>query len=304
MTSPSRNHSTGKLTLLLGLLDGAVKAVPAAKYLWGAVGLSGVVAIISLVNGLTRLTFVAMMAAFIAMVLFYVFSRIGKTTDPIIGLLGYAILVMAILAFIFVITTSAWLAVTCEPRVFAYLYGVSEVCHGSTGPDAMRGKENLPGFSTSIVFQPNDLNERRRKYYFAFEDPEHAQAILYLSASNIFTFSVTDVNGERYPLEIPLGSSDGIPINQFVVAVFEVGVATNYAFMRAVINGREVAHRSLFPIDLGSRKWLPKFLGADEHGQNPGPMLWMETAAFFTTQTDAQINALFRNQQAAFGIGK
>jgi hypothetical protein len=35
MTSPSTDGPSGKLTTLIRLLDHAVKALPAARYLWG-----------------------------------------------------------------------------------------------------------------------------------------------------------------------------------------------------------------------------------------------------------------------------
>ncbi len=131
MTSSTKEGPPSKLTYLIRLLDHAVKAVPAARYFWGVIAASVTVAIIGLLNGLNRLTFVAMVAAFGAMLIFYIFSRFEKASDPVIKLLGYGILIVAALGFIFVIVTSAWLSLTCTPRVLAYLYGVSEVCYGS-----------------------------------------------------------------------------------------------------------------------------------------------------------------------------
>jgi len=130
MTNPSGERPFGKLTSLVGLLDHAVKVVPAARYFWGVVAASVTVAIIAPLNGLSWLTVVAMSAAIVAMFIFYIFSRIEKSADTIIKLAGYALIVITTLAFIFVIVTSAWLALACEPRVLAYLYGVSEVCYG------------------------------------------------------------------------------------------------------------------------------------------------------------------------------
>jgi hypothetical protein len=86
------------------------------------------------------------------------------------------------------------------------------------------------------------------------------------------------------------------------VTVFEAGVATNYGFMRAVVNGREVAQRKLFHINLGNRQWRPVFIGADENGANGGPMLMSELAAWAVTMTDEQIVKLVANQKRAFGI--
>ena len=110
MTSSSKEGPPTKLTYLIRLLDHAVKAVPAARYIWGVIALSVAVAIISLLTGLNRLTFVAMVAAFGAMLIFYIFSRFERSSDAVVKLLGYAILIVAACGFIFVIVTSAWLA--------------------------------------------------------------------------------------------------------------------------------------------------------------------------------------------------
>jgi hypothetical protein len=131
MTSSTKEGPPSKLTYLIRLLDHVVKAVPAARYFWGVIAASVTVAIIGLLNGLNRLTFVAMVAAFGAMLIFYIFSRFEKASDPVIKLLVYGILIVAALGFIFVIVTSAWLSLTCTPLVLAYLYGVSEVCYGA-----------------------------------------------------------------------------------------------------------------------------------------------------------------------------
>jgi hypothetical protein len=116
---------------LLNVLDRAVRAAPGAAYFWGVIAASVAVAVISRLNGLSRLTFVALVAAFVGMLTFYGFSQIQKATDAIVRLAGYAILMTATLAFVFVIVTSAWLGIFCTPRLFAYLYGVSEVCYGA-----------------------------------------------------------------------------------------------------------------------------------------------------------------------------
>jgi hypothetical protein len=50
---------------------------------------------------------VAILAAIIAMVIFYIFSRIEKWIDVVVKLSGYTLIIVATLAFIFVIVTSA-----------------------------------------------------------------------------------------------------------------------------------------------------------------------------------------------------
>jgi hypothetical protein len=127
----SREGPSGKLTLAIRLLDRAVKAVPAARYFWGVIAASATVTVISWSNGLNRLTFVAMVAAIVAMFVFYIFSRFEKASDPVVKLLGYLLLIVAALGFVFVIFTSAWLALTCSPRVMAHVYGIAEVCYGT-----------------------------------------------------------------------------------------------------------------------------------------------------------------------------
>ena len=141
MTTPSdgpsranRGGPSGNVTFLVRLLDKATKAVPAAKYFWGVVAASVTVAFISLLNGLNRLTLVAIVAAIVLMFVFYIFSQFEKASDPVVKLLGYVLLIVAAAAFVFIIATSAWLALTCAPRLIAYVYGVAEVCYGSASP--------------------------------------------------------------------------------------------------------------------------------------------------------------------------
>jgi hypothetical protein len=80
MTTPNTGKPFGKLTLLVQLLDHAGKIVPAARYFWGVVAASVTVGIIAVINGLSWLTVVAISAAIIAMFVFYIFSRIEKST--------------------------------------------------------------------------------------------------------------------------------------------------------------------------------------------------------------------------------
>src|ERR1700722_12980470 len=63
----------------------------------------------------------------------------------------------------------------------------------------------------------------RPRYVFEFVTSDGAKASFYLSASSEFTFSVTDIRNEPYPLEVKIGN-DGIPIDQFVALFCEVGV--------------------------------------------------------------------------------
>lgn len=143
---------SSKLTLLVNLLDRAVRVVPAARYFGGVVAASVTVGIIALINSLSWLTVVAILAAIIAMVIFYIFSRIEKSIDVVVKLSGYTLIIVATLAFIFVIVTSAWLALACKPRLLAYLYGVSQVCYA---PPPMAARSDTaspsPAFRDMLV---------------------------------------------------------------------------------------------------------------------------------------------------------
>jgi hypothetical protein len=168
-----RDGTPAALTDLIGLLDRAVKVVPAAGYFWGIIAASVTVAIISRLNGLNRLTFVAMLAAFVAMFIFYVFSRMERSNDVVVKLVGRALLIVSGLAFIFVIVTSAWLALSCSPRLIAYLYGVAEVCYGPATAATLEKKAIYRSFVRRDgiwegvdQIAPEEANHLNRSYEF------------------------------------------------------------------------------------------------------------------------------------------
>jgi hypothetical protein len=74
--------------------------------------------------------------------------------------------------------------------------------------------EKLPGFGSGLMVQTNDNIEVRRKYQFEYRTPDGAKAAFYLSASNHYVFSVTDIRGQPHTLDIPLGSN-GIPFGRW-----------------------------------------------------------------------------------------
>jgi len=169
------------------------------------------------------------------------------------------------------------------------------------GPFHRPRDEVLPGFGAGIAVDITDLTEDRKKFQYSFRTPEGAKTAFYLSPSNNFAFSVTDIHGEVYTLEIPLGTS-GVPFEQWVYIICEVGTATNYAYMRALVNGREVARRDYnFPLDFGSRKWMST-LGADSSGKNGGAFMFAEMAEFSTTLSDADLAKITNNRLQYYGI--
>lgn len=136
------------------------------------------------------------------------------------------------------------------------------------GPASPLATQSLPGFSATAPLELRDVAAIRRQYLFDYETPEHARVSFYLSAKDHPTFAVLDVQGETYSVEAPLGAG-GIPLNNMVFLTTEVGVSNNNAFLRILVDGKEIAHQELgFPIDLGSKKWSRGTLGADNNHQN------------------------------------
>jgi hypothetical protein len=160
--------------------------------------------------------------------------------------------------------------------------------------------ETLPGFAAGLLVQTNDNVEVRRKYQFDFGTPEGAKVAFYLSASNRYAFSVTDIHGEPYTLDIPLGSN-GIPFGTFMYVLVEVGAASSYSYLRALVNGEEVAWREFdFPLDLGSRRWMMT-TGADSSGKNGGSFSFREMGIYSTTLSDSQSMAVAKNALQGYG---
>jgi hypothetical protein len=156
--------------------------------------------------------------------------------------------------------------------------------------------ERLPGFTGYAVIRLYDTPESRRRYVFEFVSSDGAKASFYLSASSLFTFSITDVRGESYPLEIKVGTG-GLPIDQFVALFCEVGVDKDSTTLRVLANEREIARRDLgFPINLGKMDWKAGALGAPANGINQGGIfLLSELGAYAGTMTTANVHALVEN---------
>ena len=161
--------------------------------------------------------------------------------------------------------------------------------------------EKLPGFGSGLMVKVTDITEERKKFQYSFRTPEGSKVAFYLSASNRYAFSVTDTHDSVYTLDIPLGSN-GIPFEKFAFVFCEVGTASSYSYLRALVNGREVARRDLdFPIELGSRRWIPT-LGSDSNGQNGGAFMFMEMGVFATTLSNSELVALAQNTLNAYGL--
>ncbi len=151
------------------------------------------------------------------------------------------------------------------------------------------------------MVQTNDITEERKKYQFHYRTPEGSTAEFFLSASNRYAFVVTDIHGSQYTLDTPRGSN-GIPFEKFVYMFCEVGTASGYSYLRALVNGKEVARSDFeFPLELGSRRWMAT-VGADGNGKNGGAFLMMEMGAFSTTLSDTELLARAKNALDAYHV--
>jgi hypothetical protein len=161
---------------------------------------------------------------------------------------------------------------------------------------------NLLGFSALMTIRMDDLTKLSRKYVFEFATPEGSRAAFYLSASDRFTFSVTDLHHEMYPIEVVIGP-DGIPLNQFVILWFEAASTSNASFLRVFVNDKIVAVRDLdFPIDLGSRNWMAGTIGADITGQSNGAFAMTGITLFTQTIPAEKRTTAFKNLARLAGI--
>ena len=78
------------------------------------------------------------------------------------------------------------------------------------------------GFFASAFARLYDTPELRRKYLFDFLAPTNSRFAFYVSPSDLFIFSVWDVNGEQYTLEVPI-AADTIPLSCSYLPLLRIG---------------------------------------------------------------------------------
>lgn len=122
--------------------------------------------------------------------------------------------------------------------------------------------ETRPGYTSETLMQasaggsqPNDL-----KYDdVIFEDTtgDGARAALVATGNKTLTFTVTSKNANAYDLDVPLGPG-GVPSDENVSLTTEAGNTSKGGYLRALVNGKEVAFRLLGdPLDFGDGDWKP-----------------------------------------------
>jgi hypothetical protein len=146
----------------------------------------------------------------------------------------------------------------------------------------------MSGFSNYSVVRVFDTPDFKRTYLFDYQTPEGAKVSFYISASDIFTLSATDIRGESYPLEIPIDSGK-IPLTSYVVLFCEIGFTKDSTILRVVVNKAEVQRRTLhFAINLGSQNWSAGTFGGV-------PIRVIEWGNYNKALTNDDINKLVDN---------
>lgn len=190
-------------------------------------------------------------------------------------------LTMALTAvYIFVAHRPAEIAARPEPRRKP---AITEI-EPNTDPNAQ-------GFFATALVRLYDTPELRRKYVFDFLAPTKSRISFYVSPSDLFVFSVTDVNNETYSLEVPIASND-IPLNRYVFLYCETALRGPTTLMRILVDGKQIAERTLeIHVELGKDywKWEHATVGADTNGQNNAPFKVAMFASGHAPFTDEQL---------------
>jgi hypothetical protein len=139
-----------------------------------------------------------------------------------------------------------------------------------------------------------DTPELRRKYVFNFASPTKAEISFYISPSDAFVFSVKDIHGETYSLDLPV-SGDAIPLNRLIFLYCGIGISQNTTEMRILVDGKPVADRKLdFKLDLGANywQWTHATFGADQNGKNNTPFFVSAMGFSHATMSEWEINKI------------
>jgi hypothetical protein len=124
----------------------------------------------------------------------------------------------------------------------------------------------LPGYAVAMTLNITDPRVENRRYFIDSQTTRGARFSFYLSARNVFTFAVTDIHGEVYPIEIALGP-DGIPMGRPIALLLEVGAATNETWLRIWLDGGLLRSRKLgFGLQFGDLDWRALSTGANVEG--------------------------------------
>lgn len=162
-------------------------------------------------------------------------------------------------------------------------------------------RPSMPGIGLHLIIRIGDLADERRKYVFDFGRKPGPWASLFLSKSDAFIFSVTDINGEPYSLEIPTGWR-GFPVAKWSQFSLEAGSDGVTAFLRASLNGRSVAYREIpFAVDFGALTVEAGALGMDRSGKNGGAFEVSQLVGYARTLDEREMRQLTKHMTENYG---
>ncbi len=166
-------------------------------------------------------------------------------------------------------------------------------------------EEKLPGVSFHAALRIDNVTALRRKYIFELKSPDGPAAAFFLSASNLFTFAVSDTRGESYSIQLPIGK-DGIPMGRFIHLVCEGGSSSNSSFLRILVDGKQIQRRDFpLPIDMGNRLWQLT-IGADSEKKNNATFALAEVIFYTMTfnEDEHRKTSEYFKVQVMPGLGK
>jgi hypothetical protein len=158
-------------------------------------------------------------------------------------------------------------------------------------------RNQLPGFTAYAALKLQNQPDFHRKYIYVFGPANASHAEFYLSASGEYTFSVTDLHGEQYPLETNIGD-DGVPLNKIIALFSQVALTDKTTILRLSVNGKEIIRRTMpFVINIPQGGWKPNTIGADQNGNNGSSFLLLEFAAWPAAISNSSISEIWANFQ-------
>jgi hypothetical protein len=105
-------------------------------------------------------------------------------------------------------------------------------------------RKDIPGLSIYVLLTQYDVPDYQQHYIFQFGSAAGPRYELFVSASNTYTFSVTDIHGTVHPLEMRIGS-EGVPLHELVGILAEIGFTEKSTILRVAVNGEEISRTTL-----------------------------------------------------------
>lgn len=157
-------------------------------------------------------------------------------------------------------------------------------------------RNQLPGFTAYAVLSLQNQPDFHRKYVYVFgpEDASHAE--FYLSASGEYTFVITNLYGDKYPLETNIGD-DGVPLNKFIALFSQVAITDKTTILRLSVNDKEIIRRTMpFVIKIPKEtNWQPARIGG-------GSFLLFEIGALPFSISNGSLHKLWMLDKKSLGL--